>query len=131
SADGKTLDLRLPGRWISGSHAVLRAVGGEWIVEDSGSRNGTFVNGVKVATRVVGPRDILEAGRVWLGVRGAPVADGPLLRDEDAIRSTQPFGLRTLLPELAESHSALARVARSSTVPVLFLGPTGSGKEVL
>ncbi len=64
-------------------------------------------------------------------VRGAPADDGPLVRDDDAARTTQPFGLRTLLPELSESHGALARVAKKSTVPILFLGATGSGKEVL
>jgi sigma-54 dependent transcriptional regulator, acetoin dehydrogenase operon transcriptional activator AcoR len=64
-------------------------------------------------------------------VRGTPATDGPIVRDEDAHRSRQPFGLRTLLPELEESHGALGRVARKSAVPVLFLGPTGSGKEVL
>jgi DNA-binding NtrC family response regulator len=49
----------------------------------------------------------------------------------DAVGSKQPFGLVTLLPELEESHVALSRIARSGTVPVLLLGPTGSGKEVL
>ena len=53
------------------------------------------------------------------------------MRDADAVRSSLAFGLRTLIPELEESHAALARVARKSTVPVLLLGPTGSGKEVL
>src|SRR6185312_4641655 len=63
SADGKTLDIKVPGRWISSSHCVVRAVGGEWIVEDAGSRNGTFVDGAKVATSVVGAESVLEAGR--------------------------------------------------------------------
>jgi transcriptional regulator with PAS, ATPase and Fis domain len=45
--------------------------------------------------------------------------------------ASAPFGLRTLLPELEASHASLARVARGSLVPILFLGPTGSGKEVL
>jgi DNA-binding NtrC family response regulator len=131
SADGRSLDLRVPGRWISTQHAVLRARGGEWIAEDAGSRNGTFVNGERITTRVLCEGDLLEAGRVYFVVRGAPAADGPVVRDADAARSSLAFGLRTLLPELEESHAALARVARKSTVPVLLLGPTGSGKEVL
>jgi DNA-binding NtrC family response regulator len=131
SADGGTLDLRVPGKWISTNHVVLRAVGGEWIAEDAQSRNGTFVNGARITSHVLREGDVLEAGRVYFVVRGAPADDGPTIRDEDAARSTAPFGLRTLLPELQESHSALARVARNSSVPILFLGPTGSGKEVL
>jgi DNA-binding NtrC family response regulator len=131
SADGRSIDVRLPGAWLSSQHAAIRAVGSDFIVEDAGSRNGTFVNGQRITSRVLREGDVVEAGRVYLAVRGAPAQDGPVVRDDDASRSTQPFGLRTLLPELEESLSALARVARRSSVPVLFLGPTGSGKEVL
>jgi DNA-binding NtrC family response regulator len=131
SADGKSLDVRVPGRWISSSHVAIRAVGGEWIAEDTGSRNGTFVNGERITSRVLRDGDIVEAGRVYMCLRGAPAADGPTLRDEDAARSPLPFGLRTLLPELQESHTSLARVAKNSEVPILLLGPTGTGKEVL
>ena len=131
SADGRTLAVSVPGRWISSSHAVIRAASGEWVAEDAGSRNGTFVGGERITTRVLFERDVLEAGRVWFSVRGAPASDGPVLRDEDAARTTQAFGLRTLLPEIADGLAALARIARGSKVPVLFLGPTGAGKEVL
>jgi DNA-binding NtrC family response regulator len=131
SGDGRSLDVRLPGPWLSTQHARVRAVGGDFLVEDAGSRNGTFVNGQRVTSHVLREGDVVEAGRVYFAVRGAPAEDGPIVRDEDASRSSQPFGLRTLLPELEQSLSALARVARKSAVPVLFLGPTGSGKEVL
>ena len=131
SADGRALDLRIPGRWISSTHAVLRAVGGAWIVEDAASRNGTFVNGVRVTSHVLREGDIVETGRVYFRVRGAPAADGPVVRDVDAGRAEHPFGLQTLLPELEESHAALVRVARNGAVPILLLGSTGSGKEVL
>jgi DNA-binding NtrC family response regulator len=131
SPDGRSLELRLPGNWLSSQHVAVRAVGADFLLEDAGSRNGTFVNGQRVTNHVLREGDVVEAGRVFLSVRGAPAQDGPIVRDEDASRTTQPFGLRTLLPELQESHAALARVARTSTVPVLFLGPTGSGKEVL
>lgn len=131
SADGLTLDIRLPGKWLSGRHATLRAVGSDWIVQDAGSRNGTFVNGARVTTQVLRPGDVLEVGRAFFQVRGAPATEGPLVRDEDAARSSDPVAFRTLLPDLAEGFSALRRIARTSGVTVLLLGPTGSGKEVL
>ena len=131
SADGRSLDVRLPGRWISSRHAAVRAVGGDFIVEDTGSRNGTFVGGRRITSHVIREGDVVEAGRVFFVVRGRPAADGPVLRDDDGSRTTQPFGLRTLMPELKEGYSALARVARNGAVPVLLLGPTGSGKEVV
>jgi DNA-binding NtrC family response regulator len=131
SSDGRTLAVSVPGRWISSTHAMIRAAAGEWVLEDLGSRNGTFVGGERITTRVLGEGDTLEAGRVWFSVRGAPAHEGPVLRDEDAARTAQPFGLRTLLPEIADALAALARIARAARVPVLFLGPTGAGKEVL
>jgi DNA-binding NtrC family response regulator len=131
SADGRSLDLRLPGPWLSSQHVRIQAAGGDFIVQDAGSRNGTFVDGARVTSHVLREGSVAEAGRVFFTVRGAPASEGPVVRDADASRSPQPFGLRTLLPELEESISALARVARKSTVPILFLGPTGSGKEVL
>ncbi len=131
SGDGRSLDVRLPGRWISTNHVVLRAVGGEWIAEDVGSRNGTFVNGERITSHVLREGDVLEAGRIYFKVRGAPASDGPIVRDMEAANTQQPFGLRTLLPELEDSHVALARIARSGSVPVLLLGPTGTGKEVV
>ncbi|HEY8089744.1 MAG TPA: sigma 54-interacting transcriptional regulator [Polyangiaceae bacterium] len=131
SADGGSLDVRLPGKWLSSQHARIRVVGTDFIVEDAGSRNGTFVDGQRITSHVLREGEVVEAGRVFLSVRGAPANEGPVVRDEDAERSRHPFGLRTLLPELEESHSALGRVARKSAVPILFLGPTGSGKEVL
>jgi hypothetical protein len=112
SADGLGLDVRLPGKWLSGRHAIVRAVGADWIVEDAGSRNGTFVNGTRVTTHVLRPGDVLEVGRAFFQVRGVPAVDGPLVRDEDAARTAEPIAFRTLLT-------------------ALLLGPTGSGKEVL
>lgn len=132
SADGRSLDIRLPGRWISSQHARVRAVGGDFIVEDAGSRNGTFVGGQRVTSHVLRDGDFVEAGRVFFTIRGVPAADGPVLRDDDGGRAaSKPFGLRTLVPELEEAYAALARVARNGAVPILLLGPTGSGKEVI
>jgi DNA-binding NtrC family response regulator len=131
SDDGRLLAVQVPGKWISARHAVLRAVGDEWIVDDAGSRNGTFVNGQRVTSAIVRDGDVLEVGRVFFMIRGAPAAAGPIERDEDAAMGTAAFGLRTLLPELEDGYAALARVVKGSVAPILLLGPTGSGKEVL
>ena len=131
ACDGRQIDLRVPGRWLSSEHATIRAIGGEWILEDTGSRNGTFVNGVRVSTGVVRDGDVIEAGRVYFMLRGAPLAEGSPIHDLDALLSPHPYGLRTLLHDLEEQHASLVRIARMSTLPILFLGETGSGKEVL
>jgi sigma-54 dependent transcriptional regulator, acetoin dehydrogenase operon transcriptional activator AcoR len=131
SADGISLDVRVPGKWLSSQHAVVRAVGPDWIVEDAGSRNGTFVNGQRITSHVLREGDVLEAGRVFFLVRGTPAADGPLVRDEDAAATRRAVAFRTLVPELQDGFSALGRIARGSPVTILLLGATGSGKELL
>ena len=46
--------------YLSGQHAAIQAAGGKWILVDRGSRNGTFVDGRKVAS---GPGQHLHAGQ--------------------------------------------------------------------
>src|SRR5687767_14723809 len=45
---GRTLALSLPDGRMSGKHARLACVGGAWLIEDQGSKNGTLVNGLPV-----------------------------------------------------------------------------------
>ena len=61
---------------VSRLHAVLEAFPAGWSLRDMGSRNGTFVNGQKLAgERVLGPGDEVRIGRTRLVVRGG-VRDG-------------------------------------------------------
>ena len=58
-------------RTVSRLHAVLEAFPAGWSVRDMGSRNGTFVNGQKLAgERVLGPGDEVRIGRTRLVLRG-------------------------------------------------------------
>jgi FHA domain len=62
---GEGVDVRIG--WdpqVSQLHAELRSLGGEWLVVDDGlSRNGTFVDGERVAgRRRLRDRDLLRAG---------------------------------------------------------------------
>ena len=54
--------------YVSGDHASLaRHSGGEWVVTDLGSTNGTFVNEVRVVTpTVVTAADSLRIGRTQM-----------------------------------------------------------------
>lgn len=38
--------------YISGTHGELRCLDGQWQIRDLGSRNGTFVNGIRLAPNV-------------------------------------------------------------------------------
>jgi len=52
------LEIELPDPSVSRLHARVRAVDGNWVLEDAGSVNGTWTRGQRVR------RDALEAGDV-------------------------------------------------------------------
>jgi DNA-binding response OmpR family regulator len=55
-------DISIPVRWISRQHAVLRRQGGQFVIEDNGSKNGVFVNG----QRVIKPRPLTDGDAIQL-----------------------------------------------------------------
>jgi DNA-binding NtrC family response regulator len=129
------LDLRLPGSTVSVTHACLERSELGWSIVDHGSRNGTFVNGERVARAALCDGDVLEIGSAILiyraGLPPAPEPNGREILDLDssALADLAP-GLATLLPQVAEPLRALERISRMP-LPVLLLGSSGTGKEVL
>jgi DNA-binding NtrC family response regulator len=125
------LTLTLESPLLSRLHARLRRDPDGWIVEDAGSRNGTYLNGVRVERGLLGPDDVLEIGYTFLVIRiyqqrtdrSTPDTDSAALEGEDP-------AFRTLVPSAAARLADLRRVARSS-ISVLLWGETGTGKEVL
>ncbi|MER3459472.1 MAG: FHA domain-containing protein, partial [Chloroflexota bacterium] len=64
-----TNTVALPDSYASGEHALLSLRGNQWWLEDLGSRNGTFLNGVLITEPVVASAgDIISIGRVQLKV---------------------------------------------------------------
>jgi pSer/pThr/pTyr-binding forkhead associated (FHA) protein len=76
-------DIVLKERTVSRLHAAIEKVTGGWVIQDLGSRNGTFVNG----TRINGPRALHGGDEVRVGgsrftFRAAAV--------DDALSQTSP-----------------------------------------
>jgi transcriptional regulator of acetoin/glycerol metabolism len=117
------LRLDLADAATSASHARLVRVKREWTVVDENSKNGTLVNGRRVASSDLGPEDLIEVGNTFFVLRQGAVDLGPE-RPQAERRS-----LRTFNGALAQSFQLLGKVARSK-VPVLILGETGTGKEL-
>jgi DNA-binding NtrC family response regulator len=114
-------EIRIDDPFISQRHAELRLAegGGGYFVHDLGSRNGTFLNGVRVTTAPLLSQGTLRLGRstiFWSDSLPAddPAGEGWVVADPS---------MRTLV-------QTLRRVALSS-LPVLLLGETGTGKDVL
>jgi transcriptional regulator with PAS, ATPase and Fis domain len=103
--------------------------GSAWMIEDAGSRNGTFVDGKRVAQRVaLHEQAIIELGRtaLWFAT-----GEGNDLADTSAQDLPTPLpGISTFDAAFARQLSAGAKLATSNQSIILF-GETGTGKEVV
>ena len=114
---------------MSTAHARFLRDARGWRVEDCGSKNGTFLNGSSVAGSArLTDGDLCRFGQTlvvfrqdWPTEPGAP----------DVLESIAGHpALTTLVPALARRFEEVARLAVTD-VPVLLLGETGTGKEVM
>jgi transcriptional regulator with AAA-type ATPase domain len=119
------LEVVLPDSQISREHARLERHGQGWRVIDLRSRNGTWVDGERLAldaSRELPPGTLLQLGRTLLMVQelcGSGDVEPPA------------HGLATLLPELGTSFANLLSVAVEARAHVLLRGPSGAGKELV
>lgn len=67
---GESSDITIQNKFVSTHHARIFPQGGQWVVEDLGSTNGTILNGAPVRTaQPIKPGDILMVGDTQLTVR--------------------------------------------------------------
>jgi sigma-54 dependent transcriptional regulator, acetoin dehydrogenase operon transcriptional activator AcoR len=122
------LNLRIPDARMSSNHALLARVQGKWFVEDSGSRNGTRVNGAAVAQHELADGDLVEIGRTTLLFRTEMASGQTPDLDAEFFSEDEPL---TLSPELAHDWGKLRTIAPSGEIAILIEGESGTGKEVL
>jgi len=129
SRASRQLLLDLPDAWLSAVHARIVRRDGRWWIADAQSTNGTRVNGRPCAEACLEDGDVIEAGRTLLWFQqAAPRQDAD---DEDGERiDGLTDGLATVAPAMSAAVATLPRIARSS-LPVVLLGETGTGKELV
>jgi pSer/pThr/pTyr-binding forkhead associated (FHA) protein len=131
-ADGRARRIDLGDAAVSERHFLVEWMSGKQVLRDLGSKNGTLVNGERRSAHELVDGDVITAGASWLVFRIAPrPADAdPAIVDAGQRLASLPPGLATLHPVLEARFDELARVAASAH-PVLILGETGSGKELV
>lgn len=125
------LQITLPGRTISRSHARLIRNGTSWTFEDNGSRNGSSVNGVPASTAVLKDGDDLLIGDILLRYRSGLNVPSEIEGDLDS--ETMPNsipGLISLVPTYQKQLAVLQAMVRNP-VNVFLQGDSGAGKEFL
>lgn len=109
---------------VSGAHMAFDRRGGALRVEDVGSRNGTWLDGLRLSPgQPVEVHDgaVLRLGRTLFVVRLG--LEGPLEPDAPLGTMVGPFGLRAVA-------RSLEGIARQAPTTVLIEGETGTGKEL-
>jgi transcriptional regulator with PAS, ATPase and Fis domain len=121
----RVLAVEVPDDALSVEHVRLLRDRASWVVHDAGSKNGTHVNGMRVARQELQDGDVIEAARTFFVLRtgSGNVDPGDLSLDLGV------GDLTTLDPRLAAALATLQRIARAD-VPLLILGETGTGKEI-
>jgi hypothetical protein len=127
--DNERLLLRFPDPWMSTDHARLRRGERGMTMTDPGSKNGSFINGVKRDSAVLTDGDLLQFGHTFFVYRDAlpaqPGEPAHIISDMDA-----PPGLATVLAPLAQIFVGFARAALSDS-SLLIVGERGTGKTAL
>ncbi|HVJ20042.1 MAG TPA: sigma 54-interacting transcriptional regulator [Polyangiaceae bacterium] len=113
------LEVCLPGDEVSRVHAELEG-GAQPSITDSGSRNGTFVNGERVRQSQLRVGDLVRVGE-WLGL-------------VDVVRDPPHPVFTEMAPRLFAGGALAAgletvRRAAASLLPIVLQGETGTGKE--
>ena len=129
--DGDQLSLKLPDRWMSGTHARIERRFGNWVLSDAGSKNGTAVGGRPVQSVVLADGDLIETGHTLLRFRSRLEVDGSDRPIVDGAAGFGPPGMATLIPALARELDQARRLATAGDIPFLIQGESGTGKELL
>jgi len=121
---GHARSLALTDPEVSRLHALVVPDGDGWVVVDQGSHNGTFVDGVRTERAPLHDGTLIRIGKTLiLYVEAEVTIGGELLAPAD----TALYGSSLATLHL---HGEIGLVAPHA-VPVLVLGETGVGKEVI
>jgi DNA-binding NtrC family response regulator len=101
----------------SSRHCRIEKKGSTFVIKDLRSRNGTFVNGTQILEATLAHGDRIQVGQTELIVKS----------ETKAYPKTKLTSKNESFKKQLESLPLMAQ----SDFPILLLGPTGSGKELL
>lgn len=117
--------LRLTDPLVSRRHAALEVEAAGLRVQDLGSKNGTVVNGLRVADALLAGGEVVRVGATML--RAERLAHVTPAKTTSAMAFGRVVGAS---PEMRRLYPLLHELAHGD-VPVLIEGETGTGKELV
>ncbi len=118
-------DFRLTDPHVSRRHCGLELRDDLLELVDSGSTNGTVVNGVSIRDAVLRGAELLRIGATTIRL-----ARGPGLGAVEVAGATRFGRVIGMSPEMRRLYPYLERLAKSE-IPIIIEGETGTGKELL
>ncbi len=111
---------------VSRRHAMLRRSGDVWELVDNNSANGTYVNGNRINSAIIGPDDIVGIGHQLLHLAGGRLVEyvdtGDISYEASNLRVVTPKG-KVLLADVSFALPERCFMA--------VVGPSGAGKSTL
>ncbi len=120
----RSADVRVVDETVSGRHCEVVERQGSLFIRDLGSKNGTYAGGARVLEAWAGPGTVVTLGATTLTVFDASTLDS---EPEPAAPLPGLIGGSTAMRRVASQVRRLAR----GIAPVLILGETGTGKELV
>ncbi|MBV9949844.1 MAG: sigma 54-interacting transcriptional regulator [Myxococcales bacterium] len=116
---------------MSSRHARLRRVDGTWVIEDSGSRNGSYLEGRRVDRASLVDGSLFELGHTHFMLRSRVVARGlPSGAPDVGEAGSRDPALWTLSHEREATLLRMVEATRACT-SILLVGEAGAGKDTL
>ncbi len=118
-------DLCIDDETVSRQHCRIRLEGDEYVIQDLGSTNGTFVNGVRIKEAY-----LAQDCRVFLGkseMRFQPVDERLRVVPSNSDRMGEMIGRHAKMREI---YAILEKIAPTDAT-IVVEGETGTGKEVV
>lgn len=97
-------DVCIPDTKVSRIHAEIRPWDGEYVIKDLKSRNGTYVNGIRIETAVLKPGDVVRVGPIEFHLEKTPEkGTRTIIREVTEEMDEGKKGYRTILREIVQS----------------------------
>ncbi len=112
--------LSLPGTLVSRNHCRLIPTDGRWRLVDDGSTNGSYVNGMRIASRDLANGDIVRIGEYEFEFRDAPADAAPVSPLPDEPVEEEPFASFDTFDEpipILASHAEELELAAPTPMP--------------